>query len=224
MERLEKKLEYKFRDQSLLRTALTHSSYANEQRKTGVVCNERLEFLGDSVLGMITAEYLFRNEPEMPEGVMTRLRSELVCERSLTQVARELGLGELIRLGRGEENGGGRTRPSIIADAVEAVLAAIYLDGGIEPVKNVVNKFIFSRAELIYEQTKDYKTELQEQLQRGGAQDIAYKLVGESGPDHCKMFEAAVCLNGREIGRGTGRSKKEAEQSAAKNALSEMKK
>ena len=224
MERLEKKLEYKFRDQSLLRTALTHSSYANEQRKTGVVCNERLEFLGDSVLGMITAEYLFRNEPEMPEGVMTRLRSELVCERSLTQVARELGLGELIRVGRGEESGGGRTRPSIIADAVEAVLAAIYLDGGIEPVKNVVNKFIFSRAELIYEQTKDYKTELQEQLQRGGAQDIAYKLVGESGPDHCKMFEAAVCLNGREIGRGTGRSKKEAEQSAAKNALSEMKK
>ena len=200
MEKLEKKLEYTFRNQALLQTALTHSSYANERKKAGVLCNERLEFLGDSVLGMITAEYLFRNEPEMPEGVMTRLRSELVCERSLAQVARELGLGELMLLGRGEENGGGRTRPSIIADAVEAVLAAVYLDGGIEPVKKVVNKYIFSRAELIYEQTRDYKTELQELLQRDGAQDIAYKMVGETGPDHCKTFESAVLLNGEEIG------------------------
>ena len=224
MEKLEEKLEYKFRDRTLLHTALTHSSYANERKKSGVLCNERLEFLGDSVLGMITAEYLFRNEPEMPEGVMTRLRSELVCERSLAEVGRELGLGELMYLGRGEENGGGRTRPSIIADAVEAVLAAVYLDGGIEPVRKIVDKFIFSRAELIYEQTRDYKTELQEILQRDGAQDITYKMVGEDGPDHCKTFTSGVYLNGKEIGRGSGRSKKEAEQSAAKSALGEMKK
>ena len=223
MKKLEEKLEYKFKNHAYLQTALTHSSYANEHRKSGIECNERLEFLGDSVLGMITAEYLFRNEPGMPEGKMTRLRAELVCERSLVEVADELNLGHYLRLGHGEESGGGRTRPSIKADAVEAVLAAVFLDSGIEPVKKIVNKYILSKLKAGIPTNKDYKTELQEYLQRDGAKDISYKLTGESGPDHNKTFMVDVCLNGETIGSGQGKSKKTAEQDAAKSALEKLK-
>lgn len=219
MKNLEEKLGYQFKNTQYLQTALTHSSYANEHRKSGIECNERLEFLGDSLLGMITAEYLFRNEPGMPEGKMTRTRAELVCERSLVEVADELGLGEHLRLGHGEESCGGRTRPSIKADAVEAVLAAVFLDAGIEPVKAIINKYILSKLKSGISVNRDYKTELQEYLQRDGAQDISYRLSGESGPDHNKTFMMEVCLNGKVIGNGQGRSKKIAEQDAAKAAL-----
>ena len=224
MEKLEEKLGYKFKNRTLLTTALTHSSFANEHKKSGIECNERLEFLGDSVLGMVTADYLFRNEPGMPEGKMTRLRAELVCERSLVQVADALCLGDYLRLGHGEESGGGRTRPSIKADAVEAVLAAIFLDSGIEPVRAIIHKYILSKLKTGLAVNHDYKTELQEYLQRNGAQDISYKLTGESGPDHDKTFMVDVCLNGESIGSGQGRSKKTAEQDAARDALEKLKK
>lgn len=219
MKKLEEKLGYEFKNKEYLHTALTHSSYANEHKKSKMECNERLEFLGDSLLGMITAEYLFRNEPGMPEGKMTRMRAELVCERSLVTVADELELGNYLKLGHGEESGGGRSRPSIKADAVEAVLAAVFLDSDIEPVKKIINKFILSRIEQGIPVNRDYKTELQEYLQRDGAQDIAYRLTGESGPDHNKTFMVDVCLNGNVIGSGQGRSKKNAEQDAARAAL-----
>ena len=222
MKKLEEKLGYEFHDKSLLQHALTHSSYSNERHLPTEACNERLEFLGDSILGMITAEYLFRNEPTMPEGKMTRLRAELVCERSLVVTADELGLGEYLLLSHGETVTGGRERPSIKADAVEAVLAAVYIDGGFESVKRIIYKFILSRRENVEADSHDYKTELQEVLQRTGPQKITYALVDSYGPDHDKHFSAAVYLNGEEIGRGDGRSKKRAEQDAAKNALSKL--
>ena len=224
MKKLEEKLEYQFKNINLLTTALTHSSFANEHKKSKIECNERLEFLGDSLLGMITAEYLFRNEPGMPEGKMTRLRAELVCERSLVEVADELCLGDYLRLGHGEESGGGRTRPSIKADAVEAVLAAVFLDEGIEPVKKIVNKYVLSKLKTGITKNRDYKTELQEYLQRDGAKNISYKLTGEDGPDHNKTFMVDVCLDDETIGSGVGKSKKNAEQDAARAALEKLKK
>jgi len=216
---LQEKVSYFFHNEELLVTALTHSSYANEHRSEAVKFNERLEFLGDSVLGMITADYLFRNEPNMPEGKMTRLRAELVCERSLAMAADELGLGKLLRLGHGEELNGGRDRRSIKADAVEAVLAAIYLDGGMEPAVAFVNRFILSQKDKAEQNNRDYKTELQEVLQRAGRTEIVYELAGESGPDHDKRFTMTVACAGAVIGSGEGRSKKEAEQMAARAAL-----
>ena len=224
MKKLEEKLGYEFKNGELLTTALTHSSFANEHKKSKIECNERLEFLGDSILGMITAEYLFRNEPGMPEGKMTRLRAELVCERSLVEVADELGLGDYLKLGHGEESGGGRTRPSIKADAVEAVLAAVFLDSDIGHVKEIVYKYVLSKLKTGIPKNHDYKTELQEYLQRDGAKDISYKLTGEDGPDHNKTFMIDVCLSGETIGSGVGKSKKNAEQDAAKSALEKLKK
>ena len=221
MKSLQEKIGYAFRDVSLLETALTHSSYANEHRLEEAAFNERLEFLGDSVLGMITAEHLFRNEPTMPEGKMTRLRAELVCERNLAAAADELGIGGLLRLGRGEENSGGRQRSSIKADAVEAVLAAVYLDGGMEPAVRFVERFVLSRMEQAVQANRDWKTELQELLQKNGRAEIAYCLEEESGPDHDKRFVMSVRLNGGIIGTGEGRSKKQAEQAAARAALEE---
>ena len=219
MEKLQKTIGYRFRSPALLETALTHSSYANEHRGEDAAYNERLEFLGDSVLGMITAEHLFRNELNMPEGKMSRYRAELVCERSLAAVADEIGIGPLLRLGQGEEAGGGRERPSIKADAVEAVLAAVYLDGGMEPAVRFVERFVLSRMAEAELENRDWKTELQELLQRRGPTEIAYVLEGESGPDHDKRFAMSVRWNGETIGTGEGRSKKQAEQMAAKDAL-----
>lgn len=219
MTELEEKLGYNFKKAELLKTALTHSSYANENRHDGD-CNERLEFLGDAVLGLIVARYLYINCPQLAEGRMTRLRAELVCEKNLDEVAAKLELGKYLRLGKGEELGGGRTRPSILADAVEAVLAAIYLDSGMEEAERFVNTFIIS----VYESgesdfDRDYKTELQEFVQRKNSQILEYMLIGESGPDHAKLFTIAVKLNGIEIASGTGKSKKAAEQAAAKAAM-----
>lgn len=223
MDSLEKKLGHAFRDRALLATALTHSSYANENRGRGE-CNERLEFLGDSVLGMVVADALYRRFPELPEGRMTRLRAQLVCEESLHRVASELGLGSYVRLGRGEEHTGGRRRTSILADAVEAVIAAMYLDGGLGTAEAFIERQILSALDGAgpVMRVEDCKTELQELVQKKSGQSLSYELLGESGPDHDKTFTSQVCLNGRPIGSGSGRTKKEAEQAAARAALEEL--
>lgn len=221
MEKLEEKLGYTFRDRSLLENALTHSSYANENKSMGLQSNERLEFLGDSVLGMVTADYLFRTHPDLPEGDLTRTRAALVCEGSLVEVAHQLELGSYLKLGKGEDAGGGRERPSIVADAVEAVLAAVYLDGGIGSARKIIQKFILDREE---EKggSRDYKTALQELVQRESGQVLTYRLIGSNGPDHAKVFQVEVDLNGAPVGGGEGHSKKEAEQNAAKAAIARL--
>lgn len=218
MKTLEEKLGYRFQDISLLEKALSHSSYANEHHLGGINSNERLEFLGDSVLGMVVADSLYRTFPELPEGDLTRLRASLVCENSLVLVAQALELGAYLRLGKGEEACGGRTRPSIIADAVEAVLAAVYLDGGIGEARRLIERFILSNLSRAHEANRDHKTALQELVQRRSGQVLSYHLIGESGPDHAKQFTMEVRLNGEAVGSGTGRSKKEAEQMAARAA------
>lgn len=218
MQALEEKLGYTFRDPALLENALTHSSYANENRAAGAQSNERLEFLGDSVLGMVTADYLYRTHPDLPEGDLTRTRAALVCEESLVEVAQAWGLGQYLKLGRGENAGGGRTRPSIQADAVEAVLAAVFLDGGIAPARKIIQTYILD-AEAERARNRDYKTALQELVQRESGQVLRYCLVGSSGPDHAKIFTVEVELNGASVGRGQGHSKKEAEQNAARAAI-----
>lgn len=223
MTALEKKLDYFFRNPALLQTALTHSSYANENRRQELACNERLEFLGDAVLGLTVAEWLYRHFPDLPEGQMTKMRAELVCEQSLTGAAEELELGQYLRLGHGEELNGGRDRASILADAVEAVIAAVYLDGG--DAAGLIRRLILAPA-----QTKmrgshvgtDYKTALQELVQRHTGSKIAYILTDASGPDHNKLFTVSVSVNGQVRGSGTGHSKKEAEQAAARQALEQL--
>ena len=221
MQGLEKKLNYTFRNIALLEEALSHSSYANEHRAAHLNSNERLEFLGDSVLGFVTAEFLFTQHPDMPEGDLTRIRAALVCEQSLYEVAKKLELGRYLKLGRGEEAGGGRERTSIQADATEAVFAAVYLDGGIGAASALIHRVLLDaeREEVVEERRRDYKTVLQELVQRQAGQELAYHMVGEQGPDHAKVFTAEVQLNGLPVGTGSGRSKKEAEQAAAKAAL-----
>lgn len=226
MRELEKKLNYTFRNPALLEEALSHSSYANEHRGAGLHSNERLEFLGDSVLGFVTAEFLFVRHPDLPEGDLTRIRAALVCEQSLYEVAGKLDLGRHLKLGRGEEAGGGRERMSILADAVEAVFAAVYLDGGIAAASQLIHRVLLDaeREADVEERRRDYKTALQEQVQRKAGQELTYCMIGEQGPDHAKIFSAEVRLNGVPVGSGSGRSKKEAEQSAAKAALAALKK
>lgn len=222
MKELEESLGYKFNNPNLLKNALTHSSYANENRAEGVPSNERLEFLGDSVLGFVTARHLYAMHPTLPEGKMTRLRAELVCEQSLYGVACDLELGKYLRMGRGEEQNGGRERTSILADAVEAILAAMYLDGGIDAPAKFIEEKILSPESIERHHSADYKTELQELVQRKSGQVLTYIPAGESGPDHDKVFCAKVSLNGEVIGEGQGRTKKEAEQSAACEALKKL--
>ena len=219
MEILEKKLNYAFKDKSLLLNALTHSSYANEVRG-GTSSNERLEFLGDSVLSIIVSEYLFNEFPNIPEGELTKLRASLVCEKSLCGFSRELEIGKFLRLGKGEDKGGGRERDSILADAFEAVLAAIYIDGGIDVAKKHVMRFVLAELQHKNDEVfKDYKTALQEIIQRNPEEYVSYILTDESGPDHDKVFTVEVRLNSNVIGKGSGKSKKQAEQMAAKQAL-----
>ncbi len=208
---------YTFHDESLLQTALTHSSFANEMGGK-LSFNERLEFLGDSVLGMITAEYLYKTHPEMPEGQLTKLRASLVCEKSLHKFAQSIKLGEFMNLGKGEVNTGGRQRPSILADAFESLIAAIYLDAGFEEAKKFVLGFI-SQAAIEEPDISDYKSALQEIVQKNHGEILEYFMVGESGPDHNKTFLVEVRLNSNVIGTGEGHSKKQAEQMAAKQAL-----
>lgn len=224
LEKLQENLGYRFRDESLLRGALYHSSYANEHRSENIASNERLEFLGDAVLGFVSAEFLFRRFPNAPEGELTRIRAALVREESLFEVAQALQLGECLMLGKGEESGGGRQRPSILADCTEAVFAAVYLDGGMECVRDLIHRVLLSKGdiEVAESRRRDYKTELQELVQRKPQQVLRYELVGQSGPDHAKVFTVAVMLNGEPIGEGSGHSKKEAEQSAACAALEKL--
>ena len=226
MNSLEKKLGYTFRDPQLLRAALYHSSYANEHRGSAIESNERLEFLGDAVLGLVTAEELYHRHPDLPEGDLTRIRAALVCEDSLYEVAQSLGLGEYLLLGHGEESGGGRRRPSILADATESVFAAVYLDGGMDEASRIIHRVLLDkeREEAVEERRRDFKTELQELVQRQADQELHYELIGANGPDHAKVFEAQVTINGIPSGIGTGHSKKEAEQAAACSALTMLQK
>ena len=209
---LENAIGYRFRNIQLLQNALTHSSYANERWHNSLLSNERLEFLGDSVLGMLVAEYLFRTFPDRPEGELTRMRADMVCEQTLAAAANKIGIGDYLMLGHGEEQGGGRKRASILADAMESIIAACFLDGGIQAALQVVQKFILVEVPVTRLHNVDYKTKLQELVQQKKNQVLTYALVGESGPDHDKHFEVEVSLNGKVVGTGGGSSKKRAEQ------------
>ena len=207
---------YEFKDKDLLRIALTHSSYANENKMP--YNNERLEFLGDSVLGFVTAEYLFSQFKSRPEGELTKLRAAVVCEKSLFKFAEKISLGEHIFMGKGEEHSGGRNRPSIVSDAFEAVIAAMYIDGGMDAVRPYILEFIKDAVKR-EANFKDNKSLLQEEIQKNKGNTLVYEEIGESGPDHEKVFTFVVKLNGNIIGKGEGKSKKEAEQAAAGDAL-----
>ena len=220
---LEKKTGHTFSRKDILLTALTHSSYANEQRAKGLdtLDNERLEYLGDSVLQVVASEYLYFNYLDLPEGEMSKIRAAAVCEKALCGYASEIGLGAYMMLGHGEEKGGGRTRPSILADAFEALLAAIFIDAGIDKVKAFLLPLISVKIKEIVEtgSSKDYKTLLQQIVQQEQGEILQYVTVGESGPSHLRIFEVEARLNSNVIGNGTGHSKREAEQMAAKEAL-----
>ena len=219
---LEAAIGYRFRNISLLQNALTHSSYANERWHNSLMSNERLEFLGDSILGMTVAEHLYRNFPDRPEGELTRMRADMVCETTLAVVAERIGLGQHLLLGHGEERLGGRNRASILADAVESIIAASYLDGGMEAAVKFIRNFILCDVPVKKLHNVDYKTTLQELVQRKKDQVLSYALTGESGPDHDKSFAVEVTLNGKVVGTGTGRSKKRAEQDAARAAIEKL--
>ncbi len=222
MKDLEAAIGYRFHNITLLQNALTHSSYANERWHNSLLSNERLEFLGDSVLGMLVAEYLFRTFPNRPEGELTRMRADMVCEQTLAAAANRIGLGSHLLLGHGEEQGGGRSRSSILADAMESVIAACFLDGGLEAALKVVQQFILVEVPVKKLHNADYKTQLQELVQQKKNQVLSYTLVGQSGPDHDKKFDVQVSLNGQVVGQGTGSSKKRAEQDAARCAIGKL--
>ena len=216
---LEKAIGYQFHNISLLQNALTHSSYANERWHNSLLSNERLEFLGDSVLGMLVADYLYRTFPDRPEGELTRMRADMVCEHTLATAANRIGLGEHLQLGHGEEQGGGRSRESILADAMESVIAASFLDGGLDAALKIVRQFILVEVPVKKLHNADYKTQLQELVQQKKNQVLSYAMVGQSGPDHDKKFDVEVSLNGKVVGKGSGSSKKRAEQMAARAAI-----
>ena len=216
---LEKAIGYRFSNITLLQNALTHSSYANECWHDSLKSNERLEFLGDSILGMVVAEYLYRNFPSRTEGELTKMRADMVCEKALARVADRLKLGSYLLLGHGEEQTGGRERASILADAVESVIAACFLDGGMVAAQSFIDRFVLRDVPVTKLQNVDYKTQLQELVQQKKNQVLSYDLIGESGPDHDKRFEVALTLNGKVVGTGSGSSKKRAEQAAAAVAI-----
>ena len=219
---LEAAIGYRFKNITLLQNALTHSSYANERWHNSLKSNERLEFLGDSILGMVVAEYLYKTFPDRPEGELTRMRADMVCEKTLASVAARIELGRHLMLGNGEEQGGGRNRDSILADAVESVIAASFLDGGMDAARSFIEKFILVEVPVKKLHNADYKTALQELVQQKKNQILSYALVGQSGPDHDKQFDVEVSLNGSVVGRGSGRSKKRAEQDAARVAIEKL--
>lgn len=216
---LEAAIGYHFQNITLLQNALTHSSYANERWHNSLMSNERLEFLGDSILGMNVAEFLFRTFPDRPEGDLTRMRADMVCEKTLATIAEKIGLGQHLLLGHGEERLGGRKRESILADAVESVIAACYLDGGMEAAHAFIERFVLCEVPVQKMHNVDYKTALQEKVQQKKNQVLQYTLASQSGPDHDKQFEVEVTLNGVVVGKGIGSSKKRAEQAAAKAAM-----
>lgn len=221
---LETAIGYRFRNIMLLQNALTHSSYANERWHDGLKSNERLEFLGDSILGMTVAEHLYRNFPNRPEGELTRMRADMVCETSLARIASQLDLGHYLLLGNGEEQNGGRKRVSILADAVESVIAACFLDGGMFAAQDFITRFVLCNVPSEHPANFDYKTALQELVQQKKGQTLTYTLIGERGPDHDKEFIVSLSLNDQQIGEGVGSSKKRAEQDAARMALEALKK
>ena len=222
MKSFEDVISYKFNNKSLLETALTHSSFVNENRKYASEDYQRLEFLGDSVLGFLTAEYLFSIE-NITEGIMTRMRSELVSEKALYEVAKAINLGKYIRIGKGEEHMGGRERPSVLSDIVESVTAAIYLDSGMDAAKDFVMRFVLNDVHMASaEVSDDYKSALQELIQHDPSNILSYELIEEKGPDHSKTFTFAALLNGEVVGTGSGSTKKSAEQAAARNALEKL--
>ena len=216
---LEEAIGYRFSNITLLQNALTHSSYANERWHDSLKSNERLEFLGDSILGMVVAEYLYKQFPNRPEGELTRMRADMVCETSLAAIAAKIGLGRHLLLGHGEEQGGGRKRPSILADAVESVIAASFIDGGMEAAERFIRHFVLCNVPVARLQNVDYKTGLQELVQQKKNQVLSYRLVDQSGPDHDKTFTVEVSLNDQVVGKGSGSSKKRAEQDAARAAM-----
>ena len=220
---LESKIKYTFKDKTLLIKALSHSSFSNELKSKNIKaeCNERLEFFGDSILSLTVSEYLYTNHPDLPEGALSKVRAGTVCEKALAKFARDISLGDYLFLGHGEEITNGRERPSILADAFEAILAAMYIDGGIEPVKNFLLPYATSEIEqiLIRGNTKDYKTMLQQFVQQEQSDVLVYRLVNEYGPAHERVFETEALLNNNVIGKGVGKSKRESEQNAAKEAL-----
>ena len=220
---LETAIGYHFKNITLLQNALAHSSYANERWHDSLKSNERLEFLGDSILGMVVAEHLYRNFPDRPEGELTRMRADMVCETSLAAIANSLRLGDHLLLGHGEEQGGGRKRVSILADAVESIIAACFLDGGMEAARSLIGRFVLCNVPVTRLHNEDYKTALQELVQQKKNQVLTYMLVGQTGPDHDKHFTVQVSLNGQVIGEGNGTSKKRAEQDAARVAIESIK-
>ena len=223
MEDLQKRIGYQFKNVDLLKEALTHSSYANERKAKKLRHNERLEFLGDAVLSIVVSDYIFDNCPQLPEGELTKLRASLVCEKSLFEFAKKIELGKYLKLSRGERNSGGANRPSIVSDAFEALIAAIYIDGGIEPARRHILNFVIPAINNAQKRKfSDYKTTLQEIIQKNPGEQIEYVTVSEAGPDHDKHFVVEVHLNSNVIGKGGGRSKKKAEQQAAKEALELM--
>lgn len=215
----EKKIGYTFKNKELLHEALSHSSYANEIKR-GRNSNERLEFLGDSVLSIVVSKHLFTHFKHLPEGELTKIRASLVCEKALFEFSKKIDLGKHILLGKGEENSGGRTRPSIVSDAFEAVIAAVFLDGGMEEAEKYVLSFIPKNLEANSSKSlHDYKTMLQEIIQKNPEERVEYVLADQTGPDHDRKFVVQVCLNSNVIGTGEGHSKKQAEQAAAHEAL-----
>lgn len=220
---LEDKIKYSFKNQKYLEQAITHSSFANERKINRQADYERLEFLGDAVLELVTSSFLFKMYTDMPEGEMTKTRASLVCEQSLAYCAKDIEIAKFIRLGKGEESTGGRDRDSIIADVMEAIIGALYLDGGFDEASDFIHRFILSdweKKQLFY----DSKTLLQEALQKNGQVNIRYDLVDEVGPDHAKQFTIAARVNGKIVGQGIGKTKKAAEQLAAYEALLFLKK
>ncbi len=221
---LENKINYNFKDKSIVLTAITHSSYANEKKAKKLKYNERIEFLGDSVLSLTISEHLYKMYPDLPEGELTVTRSKIVCESSLSKCASQIGLGEILLLGKGEELSGGRQKSSILSDAFEALIGAVYLDGGFETARDFIMRSMESiikssmQGKLFY----DYKTQLQERVQQKGDQQITYIIIDEAGPDHNKTFVAEIRINNAVFGQGTGHSKKEAEQNAARDALDKL--
>ena len=223
MEKLQKTINYTFKNQDYLKEALTHSSYANEHKSKKIRCNERLEFFGDSILSLIVSEYIYINCPDFPEGDLTKLRASLVCEESLFKFAKQINLGSSLILSKGEINNRGAQRPSILSDAFEALIAALYLDGGKSVAQDFVLGFVIPEIKNYKKHpAQDYKTTLQEIIQKNPGELLEYVLVGESGPDHNKHFVVEVHLNSNVIGKGGGKSKKQAEQQAAREALELM--
>ena len=220
MEKLEEKIKYSFKNRALLEEALTHSSYANDHQLK--INNERMEFLGDAVLSLVSAQFLYEKFPDLPEGDLSKIRSSLVCTRSLSDFAREIDLGRYLKLGRGEMKTGGSNRDSNLENAFEALIAAVYLDGGMEQAKKHILHFLDREIDISHIGVKDYKTTLQEIIQKNKDETLNYVIVREDGPAHDRVFEAQVLVNSNVVGTGVGRSKKQAEQEAAREALALM--